>query len=131
MVSDVELEKDRIVSEAVQQAFLARVQNEANQPEGQSPWTATDYAEYGRLVETDQMGIYDAYNEVNERAKQRKAEAAQAAQEGTLTAAQAQPGVDGEVPPAIAGPSEAGQNLTRLLGQLRLAQQTVPGEVPA
>ena len=50
---------------------------------------------------------------------------------GTLTAAQAQPGVDGEVPPAIAGPSEAGQNLTRLLGQLRLAQQTVPGEVPA
>lgn len=130
MVNDVELEKDRITSEAVQAAFLARVQNEANQPEGQSPWTATDYAEFGRLVETDELGLYDAYSKVNELAKQRKADAAQAAQAGTLTEAQAQPGVDGEVPPAIAGPSESGQNLTRLLGQLRLAQQTVPGEVP-
>lgn len=130
MVTEVELEKDRITAEAVEQAFLARIQQEANLPEAESSWSATDYAEFGRIIRDDEKDLYDAYADVNEAAAQRRAELAQAAQEGSLTPTQAQPGVDGEVPPAIAGPSESGQNLTRLLGQLRLAERTAPGEIP-
>lgn len=131
MVPDVEIEKDRVVAEAVEQAFLSRVQQEATLPPDQALWTATDFANFGKTIRSDEMDLYDAYSEVNEAAARRKAELAQSAQEGSLTPEQAQPGVDGEVPPAITGPSESGQNLTRLLGQLRLAERTSPGEVPA
>jgi hypothetical protein len=132
MVRDVELTADRIKSEQIEEAFMSRLQQEATMDPAQSLWNGKDWARFAQLVESDDESPYTAYEKVNAEAQQRQAEAAQAQQpQGAAPVDPTQmPGISGaDTPPAIAGPNDSQTNLTSLLGRLRLAQQTVPGEI--
>ncbi|RMH70507.1 MAG: hypothetical protein D6683_15225 [Actinomyces sp.] len=127
MVPDVEAEKDRITTERLVDAFLQRVQQEATLPGDQSPLSTADLARLVELVSSDRMELIEAYRQVQAEAQQRQASEAPAGAPETM------PGISpgAEVPPAIQGPNAAQTNLTSLLARLRLAQATVPGEVPS
>ena len=128
LVKDVETEKDRIVSEAVQRAFLSSIQTLAADPN--APWQPADFARFGTLVETNRMNVYEAAEQVNKEVQERQA--AQAA--GQMQGAEQMPGLSmpgapgAPVPPAVndIGPSVG--NLSQMLTQLRRPQMQIQGE---
>ncbi len=130
MVRDVDTEMRRIDRERMGDAFMSRIQSEAALPEGQSPLTLEDLSRLDELME-EGHGKIESYRKMQSEAQARQNEALPASD--PLTNPGVAPGseVPTEVPASIAGPNEAQSNVTSLLGRLRLAQQTVPGEIPA
>lgn len=128
LVEDVEAEKDRIVAEAVQRAFLSSIQTQAADPN--APWQPADFARFGELVETNRMNVYEAAQQVNREVQERQA--AQAAGEAQGVEAMpglAMPGAPGApVPPSVADVGPSIGNLSQLLTQLRRPQMTLPSE---
>lgn len=128
LVRDVELEKDRIVSEAVQRAFLSSIQTQAADPN--AAWQPEDFARFGMLVETNRKNVYEAAQQVNEEVKQRQAE--QAA--GTMQGAEAMPGLSMPGAPGAPVPETVGDigpsigNLSEMLTQLRRPQMRMAPE---
>lgn len=129
LVRDVETEKDRIVAESVQRAFLSSIQTLAADPN--APWQPADFARFGSLVETNRKNIYEAAEQVNKEVQERQA--AQAA--GQMQGAEAMPGLaqpgapGAPVPPEAVGdigPSVG--NLSEMLTQLRRPQMRIAGE---
>lgn len=128
LIKDVETEKDKIVAEAVQRAFLSSIQTQAADPN--APWQPEDFARFGELVETNRMNIYAAAQKVNDEAKERQAK--QAA--GEAQGAEAQPGLSmpgapgAPVPPNVGDIGPSVGNLSQMLTQLRRPQMTLPSE---
>lgn len=129
LVTDVEAEKDRIISESVQRAFLSSIQSQAADPN--AAWQPMDFARFGELVETDKMGVYAAAMQVNKEVQERQ----QAQQQGQMQGAEMQPGLampgapGAPVPPAaIQGANPSLGNLTSMLAQLRMPQMQTAAE---
>ena len=133
MVTDVEHEKDLITAEALDMAFLSKVQADAANPE--SPMSGGDLAKLKRLVLTDKMDIEQAWDKVQEDVQKRQAEMmeAQMAQQqammgGAGPEAGAMPGLEeGTIPPPEQS-MPGGRNLGLLLGALRQPNMTLSAE---
>lgn len=126
MVRDSEVEKDRITSERLEDAFLQSIAQQAANPMG--PYQPADFARILTLVKTDQLELAEAVQKVDDEIKQRQAQAAQGQASPTdQQPGLATPGAPG-APAAIPGPSSSVQNLSQLLMSLRTPQRTVPAE---
>ena len=128
MIRDVEMEKDRIVGEALERAFLSSIQTQAADPNG--PYQPKDLARIVRLVKEDKMDLAAAVEKVDQEI--RDAQAAQAA--GQAQGAEAMPGLampgapGSPVPPSISDVGPSVGNLSQMLTQLRRPQMTMPSE---
>lgn len=119
-IADAEQEHDRIISEGLEQALVAGIQQQA--AAGAIP--PMILAKVMTLVKNDRMEIAEAMTKVTEDAMKAEQEKAQAAQEGQPpmppTAEQAMaPGAASLTGSPIPGPSEGQNNLASLLSQLR------------
>lgn len=129
LVRDVEVEKDRIVGEGLERAFLSSIQTQAADPNG--PYQPRDLARIVRLVKEDKMDLAKAVEQVDEEIRERQAEQAQ----GMMQGAEQMPGLSmpeapgGPVPPdniQDIGPSIG--NLSQMLTQLRRPQMALNTE---
>jgi len=110
LISDPELEHDRIISEGVEAALLSSIQQQAANPAG--PYQPDDMAYLTRLVMEQDVTLYEAVSRTDQRARDRQA-------------AMMMPGTP-ETMPGLAAPgmgAEAGvgggePSLEALLGQL-------------
>lgn len=112
LISDPDMEHDRIVSEGVEAALLSSIQQQAANPEG--PYQPADLAALVRKVMVENKSLFDAVKEVDEEAQARQAtpvaEGSPAAMPGLAV-----PGMGAEAPMAApAGPP----GIESLLAQL-------------
>tara|TARA_A100001391_G_scaffold205292_1_gene204792 strand:+ start:954 stop:2642 length:1689 start_codon:yes stop_codon:yes gene_type:complete len=113
LISDPELEHDRITSEGIEAALLASIQQQAANPEG--PYQPADLASLTKKVMVEKKSLFDAVNEVDEEARERQAEEVPAgAPEGMPGLAA--PGMGAEAP--MAPPPGQGGGIEALLAQL-------------
>ena len=113
LVEDPEFEHDTVISEQLEQALLASVQQQASQ--GAIP--AGDLARIMELVKNDQMELAEAVEKVQREAQERQA------QEVPMNAPEAQPGLAlpgmgaeaGVAPPPEASPPQSLQELVAAL----------------
>lgn len=127
LVKDVEVEKDRIVAEKVQAAFLSNVQTMAADPN--SPITPLDWANFSRLVRSDKLEPEAAFQKVHEDAQKRQAALqAQQAPPEMQPGVQIPAGMSPEAMPPVAAPSEGITNVAGLMAKLRLPNMQIPAE---
>lgn len=111
-IADPELEKDRVISEGLEQALLQSIQTQASQ--GAIP--PADVAAIASLVATDKMDLAEAVTEVQKRAQERQATVAPAGAPETMPGL-AQPGMGAEQPAEQpAGPPDLGALLAQIGG---------------
>jgi hypothetical protein len=107
------MEHDRIVSEGVEAALLASIQQQAANPDG--PYQPADLALLVRKVMVENKSLFDAVREVDDAARERQAqEVPQGAPAGMPGLAM--PGMGAEAP--MAGPPAGGGGIESLLAQL-------------
>ena len=94
-ISDPEMEKDRVVSEGLEQALLQSIQTQASQ--GAIP--PADVAAIVALVSSDKMDLAAAVTKVHDDAQKRQATMAPAGAPETMPGLGA-PGMGAEQPPA-------------------------------
>jgi len=116
MIADPELEQNRIISEGVESALLASIQQQAAMPDG--PYQPADLAAIVKKVQVDGKSLFAAIAEVDEEARARQAA------EVPVGDPMAQPGLamsgmGAEAPEAVPSPDESIGNLGNLLNQLR------------
>ena len=115
LISDPDLEHDRIVSESMESALLSSIQSQAADPNG--PYQPDDLAYLTRLVLVENVAIYEAVQRTQKRAQERQAQMAPPPPEGMMAAPESMPGLAmpgmGAEQPA-AGPP----NIQALLSQL-------------
>lgn len=112
LISDPELEHDRIISEGVEAALLSSIQQQAVDPNG--PYQPDDLAYLTRLVMEQDVTLYEAVERTNIRAQERQAMAMPMGSPETMPGL-AMPGMGAEAP--VAGP--AGEpSLEQLLAQI-------------
>lgn len=112
LISDPDLEHDRIIAEGVEAALLQSIQQQAANPEG--PYQPDDLAYLTKLVIENDVPLFDAVRRTNERAQERQAQAMPAGSPETMPGL-AMPGMGAEAP--VAGPQGA-PPLEALLAQL-------------
>jgi hypothetical protein len=112
LISDPDMEHDRIVSEGVEAALLSSIQQQAANPEG--PYQPADLALLVKKVLMDSKSLYDAVTEVDEAARKRQAEEMPEGAPETMPGL-AMPGMGAEAP--AAGPPGGG-GIEALLAQL-------------
>jgi hypothetical protein len=112
LISDPDLEHDRIIAEGVEAALLQSIQQQAANPEG--PYQPDDLAYLTKLVIENDVPLFDAVRRTNERAQERQAQAMPAGSPETMPGL-AMPGMGAEAP--VAGPAGA-PPLEALLAQL-------------
>ena len=110
LISDPELEKDRIVAEGIEAALLSSIQAQAADPNG--PYQPADLAYIAEQVQSNRMTLAEAIQAAQKRAQERQATAAPAGSPETMPGL-AMPGMGAEQPIGSAEPSLEG-----LLGQL-------------
>jgi hypothetical protein len=111
-ISDPEMEKDRVVSEGLEQALLQSIQTQASQ--GAIP--PADVAAIVALVSSDKMDLAAAVTKVHDDAQKRQATMAPAGAPETMPGLGA-PGMGAEQPAAApAGPQDVGAFLASLGG---------------
>jgi hypothetical protein len=125
LISDPELEADRITAEGVESALLSSIQQQAANPQG--PYQPDDLAYLVKLVKEQNVSLYDAVDRTNKRAQERQATPAPAPEMPGMMAPEqmpglAVPGMGAEQAPPL--PPEAGAGgpppeLGALLSQLR------------
>ena len=95
LITDPELEKDRITAESMEAALLSSIQAQAADPNG--PYQPDDLAYLTKLTVEENVPLYEAVRRTNERAQERQATAVPAgspeAQPGLAT-----PGMGAEAP---------------------------------
>jgi len=100
LITDPELEKDRITAESMEAALLSSIQTQAADPNG--PYQPEDLAYLTKLTVEENVPLYEAVRRTNERAQERQATAVPAgspeAQPGL-----AAPGMGAEAPAQPAG----------------------------
>jgi hypothetical protein len=113
LISDPDMEHDRIVSEGVEAALLASIQQQAANPDG--PYQPADLALLVRKVMVENVTLFDAVKAVDDAARERQAqEVPQGAPAGMPGLAM--PGMGAEAP--MAGPPQGGGGIEALLAQL-------------
>jgi len=112
LISDPELEHDRIVAEGVESALLSSIQQQAVNPQG--PYQPDDLAYLTSLVLEKDVTLYEAVKRTDQRARDRQAAAMPMGSPETMPGL-AMPGMGAEAP--IAGPAGA-PPLEALLAQL-------------
>ena len=118
-VPDADYEHDMITREKLESVFLdslaAKVQDPAD------PFQAKHWARLNRMITDQDIPLLEAYEQLEAEVQ---AEQAEQVQPGTP---EAMPGLDGPgaIPPAIAGPQPAQQNLASLMGALRMPERQV------
>ena len=127
LISDPELEKDRIVAEGIEAALLSSIQAQAADPNG--PYQPDDLAYIASQVQSNKMSLSQAIMAAQKRAQERQAAMAPQGAPETMPGLSA-PGMGMEQP--AAGPSGP-PSLDALLGQLggagASAQPQSPGGV--
>jgi len=113
MVGDPELERDRIVSEAIESALLQSIQAQAADPNG--PYQPDDLAFIAEKVGSNQMNLSEAIMAAQKRAQERQATVAPAGSPETMPGL-APPGMGAEQPSAPAGGPPDLQSLLAQLG---------------
>jgi hypothetical protein len=128
MIIDVEVEKQRIRVEAIEQAGLTSVQTLASQPDG--PWQPIDFANLGKKLIEQDMNFFEAVEAVHQDVQ--KAQAAAQQPQGPPGAEQmpglstpGQPGAMGPIPDQFDSPSA---HLSMLLNNLRHPQRATVAE---
>jgi len=115
MISDPELERDRITAEGIEAALLASIQQQAANPEG--PYQPADLASLTKKVMLEKKSLFDAVKEVDEEARERQAQEVPAgAPEGMPGLAM--PGMGAEAPMAPPPGPQGGGGIEALLAQL-------------
>ena len=115
LISDPDLEHDRIVAEGVESALLSSIQQQAAMPDG--PYQPEDLAYLTKLVLQDDVPLYEAVRRTDQRAKDRQAAQAPQGAPETMPGL-AMPGMGAEMqagPPPGAGGAPP---LDALLAQL-------------
>ena len=112
LISDPELEHDRIIAEGVESALLSSIQQQAVNPQG--PYQPDDLAYLTSLVLEKDVTLYDAVKRTDQRARDRQAAAMPQGSPETMPGL-AIPGMGAEAP--AAGPTGA-PPLEALLAQL-------------
>ena len=110
LIADPELEHDRIISEGVEAALLASIQQQAVNPAG--PYQPDDMAYLVRLVMENDVSLYEAVSRTDQRARDRQAAMMAPGSPETMPGLAA-PGMGAEAGVAGGEPS-----LEALLGQL-------------
>ena len=114
LISDPDMEHDRIISEGVESALLASIQQQAANPEG--PYQPADLALLVKKVLADNKSLYDAVEEVDQAARERQAQEMPQGAPETMPGL-AMPGMGAEAP--VEGPPPSGpEGLAGLLAQL-------------
>jgi len=111
MISDPELEEDRIVAESIESALLASIQSQAADPNG--PYQPDDLAYIATQVQSNKMSLAQAIQSAQARAQARQATQAPAGSPETMPGL-APPGMGAEQPAA----PEGGGGMESLLAQL-------------
>jgi hypothetical protein len=111
LISDPDLEHDRIVAEGIESALLASIQQQAVDPNG--PYQPEDLAYLTRLVVENNVTLYEAVKRTDQRARDRQAAMVQPGSPEAMPGL-AMPGMGAEAP--VAGPQAGG--LEGLLAQL-------------
>ena len=112
LITDPELEHDRIIAEGVESALLSSIQQQAVNPQG--PYQPDDLAYLTSLVLEKDVTLYDAVKRTDQRARDRQAAAMPQGSPETMPGL-AMPGMGAEAP--VAGPAGA-PPLEALLAQL-------------
>ncbi len=112
LISDPDLEHDRIVAESMEAALLASIQQQAADPSG--PYQPEDLAYLTKLVLVDDVPLYEAVSRTQRRAQERQATPAPVGAPETMPGLAA-PGVGAEQP--AQGPMGPG-GIEGLLAQL-------------
>jgi len=112
LISDPELEHDRIISEGVEAALLSSIQQQAVDPNG--PYQPDDLAYLTRLVMEQDVTLYEAVERTNTRAQERQAMAMPMGAPETMPGL-AMPGMGAEAP--VQGPGGE-PSLEQLLAQI-------------
>jgi len=112
LISDPELEKDRLVAEGIEAALLSSIQTQAADPNG--PYQPDDLAYIASQVQSNKMNLSEAIMAAQRRAQERQAAMAPPQSPETMPGLSA-PGMGMEQP--TAGPSGP-PSLDSLLGQL-------------
>ena len=112
LISDPDLEHDRIIAEGVEAALLSSIQQQAANPEG--PYQPDDLAYLVKLVVENDEPLFDAVRKTDERARERQAEAMPMGSPETMPGL-AMAGMGAQAP--VAGP-QGPPPLEALLAQL-------------
>jgi hypothetical protein len=112
LISDPELEHDRIIAEGVEAALLSSIQQQAANPQG--PYQPDDLAYLTMLVMEQDVSLYEAVSMTDERARERQAQAMPMGAPETMPGLAA-PGLGAEAP--VESPA-GGPPLEALLSQL-------------
>ena len=123
LITDPELEKDRITAESMEAALLSSIQTQAADPNG--PYQPDDLAYLTMLTITKNVPLYEAVQKTQQRAQQRQAAMAPQGAPETMPGL-AMPGMGAEQPTAPAGPP----NVQDLLSQLGGGQQAGASKLP-
>ena len=126
LISDPELEKDRIVAEGIEAALLSSIQAQAADPNG--PYQPDDLAYIAMQVQSNKMSLPEAIQAAQKRAQERQAAQAPAGSPETMPGL-APPGMGAEQP--AAAPPDINALLGRLQGPTAgaSAQPGTPGSV--
>jgi hypothetical protein len=113
LISDPDMEHDRIISEGVEAALLSSIQQQAANPEG--PYQPADLAALVKKVMVENKSLFDAVKEIDDAARERQA--AEVPQGSPMAMpGLAMPGMGAEAP--MAGPPAGGGGIEALLAQL-------------
>jgi len=111
LISDPNLEHDRIVAEGMEAALMSSIQTQAADPMG--PYQPADLAYLTKLVLEKDLPLFDAVERTDQRARDRQAAMAPPGSAGAMPGL-AQPGTGAEQPTAAPG----GGGIEGLLAQL-------------
>jgi len=118
LISDPDMEHDRIISEGVEAALLSSIQQQAANPEG--PYQPADLAMLVKKVMVESKSLYEAVDEVDQAARERQAAEAQPATPEAMPGL-AMPGMGAEMgaglPPGAGAPAGP-PDIQSLLAQL-------------
>ena len=112
LITDPELEHDRLIAEGVEAALLSSIQQQAVNPQG--PYQPDDLAYLTRLVVEQDVTLFEAVKRTDQRARDRQAQAMPQGAPETMPGL-ANPGMGAEAP--VQGPQGA-PPLEALLAQL-------------
>ena len=128
LITDPELEKDRITAESMEAALLSSIQAQAADPNG--PYQPEDLAYLTMLTVEKNVPLYEAVQMTQRRAQERQAAMAPQGAPETMPGL-AMPGMGAEMQPAPAGPPSIQDLLGQLQGQPAAVatQPNTPGAV--
>jgi hypothetical protein len=123
LITDPELEKDRIAAESMEAALLSSIQAQAADPNG--PYQPDDLAYLSMLTIEKNKPLYEAVQLTQKRAQERQAAMAPQGSPETMPGL-AMPGMGSEMQTAPAGPPDIQQLLSQLGGGEAGAAQLPP-----